>query len=149
MAKVNSQTVAPKLARLRSEAERMRKHPGIYPMERWLRLPLALSKAGQFDEAINEFHRLLDEVDWRLNIEVPRQRPGGDPPRSVFLEKFGHLSRFQIYEQMSLACKRQNLLEPAARYILLADQHYQAFLDRSVVSCAHRSTHERHASSDI
>ncbi|WP_133120697.1 hypothetical protein [Methylomonas sp. Kb3] len=112
-------------------------------MERWLRLPLALSKAGQFDEAINEFHRLLDEVDWRLNIEVPRQRPGGDPPRSVFLEKFGHLSRFQIYEQMSFACKRQNMLEPAARYILLADQHYQAFLDMSVESYYHRSTHER------
>ncbi|WP_446810548.1 hypothetical protein ACH50O_02865 [Methylomonas sp. 2BW1-5-20] len=149
MAKGNSQATTPKLARLRAEAEWMREHPGIYPMEHWLRLPLALGKAGQFNEAIIEFHRLLDEVDWRLNIEVPRQRPGGDPPRSAFLEKFGHLSRFQIYEQMSLACKRQNLVIQAKQYALLADQHYQEYLDMSVESYHFRSTHEHPATTDI
>lgn len=134
MAKGNSRTDS-RLARLRADAEWMRTHPGCYPMDRWLSLPLALSRAGHFDEAIDELHRLLDEIEGRSANEVSRQRP-------AIRQKFAHLNYFQIYKQLSLACKRQKLVEPAARYILLADQHYQAFLDMSVESYYHRSTRE-------
>lgn len=130
---VNSQTVAPKLARLRADAEWMREHPGIYPMERWLRLPLALSKAGQFDAAIEEFHRLLDGVEEHVKNEVPRQRP-------AIRQKFAHLNYFQIYEKMSLVCACQKLVNQAQQYAVLADQHYRAFLDMSVKSGHYRST---------
>lgn len=136
MAKGNSQAAAPNLARLRADAEWIREHPGMYPMERWLSLPLALSKAGQFDQAINEFHRLLDEVEERIKNEIPRQRP-------AIRQKFAHLNYFQIYEKMSLACKRQELVNQAMQYSVLADQHYKAFLDLSVKSGRYRSTHER------
>lgn len=140
MAKGNSH-IAPNLARLRAEAEWMREHPGIYPMERWLRLPLALSKAGGFDEAINEFHQLLDEVEERIKNEFPRQRP-------AIRQKFAHLNYFQIFEKMSLACKRQKLVNQAMQYSALADQHYRAFLDISVKSGHYRSTHERPTNTD-
>ncbi|WP_320415841.1 hypothetical protein [Methylomonas montana] len=127
---------------LQEAAKLMRQHPSNYPLDRWLRLPVVLQKAGLFDEAIEEFHRLLDEVEERVKNEAPRQRP-------AIRQKFAHLNYFQIYEKMSLVCKRKKLLEPAARYILLADQHYQAFLGMTVESYYHRSTRERHATSDI
>jgi hypothetical protein len=133
MAKGNSQTVAPKLARLRADAEWMREHPGIYPMERWLRLPLALSKAGEFDASIEEFHRLLDEVQERVKNEAPRQSP-------AIRQKFAHLNYFQIYEKMSLVCARQKLVNQAQQCAVLADQHYRAFQDMSVKSGHYRST---------
>ncbi|MBD9361325.1 hypothetical protein [Methylomonas fluvii] len=133
MAKGNSH-IATNLARLRADAEWLREHPGIYPMERWLRLPLALSKAGQFDEAINEFHRLLDEVEERVKNEAPRQSP-------AIRQKFAHLNYFQIYDQMSSACKRQKLVNQAQQYAALAEQHYQVFMDMSVESGHYKSRH--------
>ncbi|MDX8129570.1 hypothetical protein QLH52_19880 [Methylomonas sp. OY6] len=121
---------------LQEAVELMRQHPSNYPLDRWLRLPVVLQKAGLFDAAIAEFHRLLDEVEERVKHEAPRQRP-------AIRQKFAHLNYFQIYEKMSLVCERQKLVNQAQQYAVLAEQHYQVFMDMSVESGYYRSRHER------
>ncbi|MBD9359908.1 2-hydroxyacyl-CoA dehydratase family protein [Methylomonas fluvii] len=124
------------VACLQEAAELMRQHPSSYSLSQWLSLPLVLQQVGRFEEAIEEFHRLLDEVEERVKNEAPRQIP-------TIRQKFVHLNYFQIYDQMSLACKRQELVNQAQQYALLASQHYQVFLDLSVESYYYKSTHER------
>lgn len=127
---------------LQEAAELMRQHPSYYPLERWLRLPMLLQQVGRFDEAIEEFHRLLNETDERVKHEVTRQSP-------AIRLKFVHLNYFQIYKKMSLACKRQKLVNQAKQYALLADQHYQAFLNMSVDSCCYRKSNARYTNNDF
>jgi hypothetical protein len=118
---------------LQEAANLMRQHPSYYPLEQWLCLPMLLQQARRFDEAIEEFHRLLDETEERIKNECSRRRP-------AIVQKFVHLSYFQIYGKMSLACNRQKLVNQAKQYALLADQHYLAFLDKSVDSCFFRKS---------
>ncbi|OAI00633.1 hypothetical protein A1353_19545 [Methylomonas methanica] len=126
---------------LQEAAELMRQHPSNYPLDRWLRLPVILQKAGLFDAAIAEFHQLLDEVEERVKNEAPRQSP-------AIRQKFAHLNYFQIYEKMSLACDRQKLVNQAQQYAVLAEQHYRGFLDMSVKSGHYRSKHEHPTTTD-
>lgn len=126
---------------LQEAAELMRQHPSNYPLDRWLCLPVVLQKAGLFDVAIAEFHRLLDEVEERVKNEAPRQRP-------AIRQKFAHLNYFQIYDQMSSACKRQKLVNQAQQYAVLAEQHYQVFMDMSVESGHYKSRHEHPTTTD-
>ncbi|CAD6875400.1 hypothetical protein [Methylomonas fluvii] len=112
------------VACLEAAADLMRQHPGNYPLDRWLRLPMVLQHVGHFDEAIEEFHRLLDEIEERVNNEFSCSKP-------VIRQKIVHLNYFQIDDKMSLACKRQKLVNQAKQYAVLAEQHYQEFLDKS------------------
>lgn len=122
---------------LQSAAELMRQHPSDYPLDRWLRLPLLLQQAGCFDACVMEFHLLLDETQERVKNQCSRQK-------EEIVQKFVHLNYFQIYEKMSLACKRQKLINQATQYTLLADEHYQEFLNKSVDSCFYRQSRPRY-----
>ena len=51
---------------LKKADARMQRSPVSYPVLAWLRLPLYLQKAGRFDEAVNEFDRLIRETPGRI-----------------------------------------------------------------------------------
>ncbi len=54
------------IACLKMADARMQRSPVSYPVLTWLRLPLFLQKAGRFDEAMQEFDRLIRETPARI-----------------------------------------------------------------------------------
>lgn len=63
------------IATLFAARERMLVSQTIYPMETWCRLPLYLSRAGRFDEAIAEFDWLLADLPRRADKESGIDEP--------------------------------------------------------------------------
>jgi tetratricopeptide (TPR) repeat protein len=55
-------------AALRSANQRMKTSPVSYPIETWLKLPLYLQRAGQFDESV----RMFDQIDAETPARVER-----------------------------------------------------------------------------
>lgn len=87
--------------------------------EAWLRLPLFLQQAGQFDEAAREFDWLLSVVDaW-----VASDHPDAEP---AVREGFAHAHRATIYDKMRVAYKRQGKVQEAGSYGDLAQKHSDA-----------------------
>ena len=66
---------------LRKAAARMRASSMHHTIQTWLRLPLFLQQAGRYDEAMNEFQRLIDETPERNLRYLPDDAnySGGTP----------------------------------------------------------------------
>lgn len=103
------------VAALQKAQDRMRKSNFSHTTEGWLRLPLFLQQGGRFDESMDEFNRLLNEVDERMANEFSHQ------PKRFWLG-FAHHPRSVIYDKMRVACKRQKLLVEADKYETLRDE---------------------------
>lgn len=80
-----------------------------------VRFPLFLQQAGRFDESMEEFNRLLNEVE-----SISAKDFGHHPER--FWKGFSYQPRSEIYDKMRLACKRQKLPDEAAKYEALRDE---------------------------
>lgn len=102
---------------LQEAQELMRKSDELHTMESWLRLPIFLQQGGRFDEAMQEFNRLLGEVDSRTAQEYSHH--------PEFMQHGAtHHRRAAIYNKMKVACRRQKLPEEAAKYEKLRDEYY-------------------------
>jgi tetratricopeptide (TPR) repeat protein len=104
------------IAALQKAQNMMRRSNVANTTESWLRLPLFLQQGGRFDEAMEEFNRLLAETDARIANEFSHQ-----PEFAQY--GFTHQVRATIYNKMRVACKRQNLLDETARYKALHDEY--------------------------
>jgi tetratricopeptide (TPR) repeat protein len=89
-----------------------------YPIEKWCRLPLFLQLAGHFDEAMQEFKRLIYEVDERL-LKESRHLPDD----IALLFRHAHLA--VIYDKMKVACKREKRRDLAEKYLALSRQEWE------------------------
>lgn len=85
---------------LREARSRMQVSPVSYPIKTWLRLPLYLQKAGRFQEAVDEFRRLIDESEVRVARDYPHQTPA---KRRVIAGQ----DLLVIREKMKLAQRRE------------------------------------------
>lgn len=106
---------------LQEAAELMRKNNTNHLMQQWLRLPLLLQQAGRFDEAMQEFERLLTEVRPKAEREL------GAYFDLKHIECRTHLDCSRIYDKMRLACKRQKLNDKAQEYQSLFEHHKLEF----------------------
>jgi tetratricopeptide (TPR) repeat protein len=106
------------VACLQEAANLMRQHDSPHIIESWTRLPVFLQQAGRYDEAIQEFERLLSEVKPRVAKEMALSRSS---PSVV--KGFTHLSYSKIYDKMRLASQRQKLPNKAHEYQHLSEQH--------------------------
>lgn len=107
---------------LQKAQELMRNSNVINTTESWVRLPLFLQQAGRFEEAMEEFNRLLNEID-TLKAKESSQFP------DKFRLGFTHHPRAVIYDKMRVACKRQKSLEEAANYEVLRDEQREKHED--------------------
>lgn len=89
-----------------------------YSAETSLRLPLFLQQAGRFDEAMQEFNRLLSEVE-------PRLSKGFNHQTGLVRAMLAHAWYAAIYDKMQLACRRERLPERADEYSDIAESHRQ------------------------
>ena len=71
-----------------------------YPIETALRLPLYLQQAGRYEEAQQEFQRLLSSVDERTAIAFSHVSKAEQ-------RNFAQINREQILDKMRLAEKRE------------------------------------------
>lgn len=94
----------------------MRRHGGIYDIERWLRLPVFLQQAGRFQEAMQVFRQLLDDVEPRVKAEFSHTSP-------TTIEKYIHLNYKKIYDKMRMACKREKRPKDATQFGALSVLH--------------------------
>lgn len=102
---------------LKEAAALMRQYPSNYVLDRWTRLPVFMQQAGQFDEAMQEFERLLSEVETRVRQECLESASVAQ------VEHLVNLNYEKIYDKMRMVCKRQKLPSAAAEYALLSDQY--------------------------
>ena len=83
--------------------------PVSYPAETWCKYPLYLQQAGCFEEAISEFHFLLDDLERRARRDAQLDDPNVGP-ESQKLEYYEGIIRNDgriIKEKMALAQSRQ------------------------------------------
>jgi hypothetical protein len=78
---------------------------GNYVSDRWTRLPVFLQQAGRFEEAMQEFNRLLSEVGARVKNEFP------DSATPEMIEKYIQLNQDKIYDKMQMVRNRQKRLD--------------------------------------
>lgn len=107
------------IAALQKAQNLMRRSNVANTTEGWLRLPLFLQQGGRFDEAMEEFNRLLVETDARIAKEFSHQPEFAQ-------HGFTHHVRATIYDKMRVACKRQKLPDEVEKYKALSDE----FLDK-------------------
>lgn len=86
----------------------------------WLRLPLFLQQAGYFEEAMQEFDKLLTETKARNTKEFSHCTVNA-------IEASIYADYAHIYDKMRLACKRQKLKEEADKYAALSEKHWQSW----------------------
>ena len=92
-----------------------------YPIAHYLRLPLFLQQAGLFDEAMQEFEKLLAGVESSVGKEFSHQ-----PAQT---QKMLCQARYAaIYDKMRLACQRSGFKEKAAEYETLAEKYKEDHL---------------------
>lgn len=105
------------IACLQEASDLMRRHEGNYVLDRWTRLPVFLQQAGRYEEAMQEFQRLLGEVKAKVEKEA----------QSVTLpsyrRKLEHQNFEHIYDKMRMVCKREKLPDKALEYQTLAKKH--------------------------
>jgi hypothetical protein len=106
------------IASLREASELMRKSDGLYPNERWTRYPVFLQQASRFDEAMEEFSKLIGETEDRIARESE-----GTNCSALNRKMLVHAAYEHIYDKMRMACQRQKLPDQAAKYAALKDQH--------------------------
>lgn len=106
----------------------MREHPGNYVLDRWTRLPVFLQQAGRFEEAMQEFEKLLSEVEGRVKQEGP------DSASAAWLEYMVNLNNQKIYDKIRMVCKREKRRDDAARYGALSKQYAERYFElRAIV----------------
>lgn len=105
----------------------MRKHPGNYILDHWTRLPVFLQQAGRFEEAMQEFDRLLNEVEDRVKQESP------DDASAAWIEYIVNLNCQKIYDKMRMVCKRQKRLNDVTRYRALSNQYAERVSELRVI----------------
>lgn len=128
------------VACLQEAANLMREHDFPHGTQTWTRLPVFLQQAGRFDEAMQEFERLLVEVKPRIAKEIALCRPS---PSAV--KKFTHLSYAQIYDKMRMVCQRQKIPEKAQEYKHLSEQHNLVYEEMArVVEMEDQAAHKAH-----
>ena len=101
------------LKMLRDAQAQARRYSLPQTPERWSRLPLYLQKTGHFAEAMQEFEKVLRDVE-RQAVEQASAYP------EYFRAGFAHHPKFFIYDKMRLACRRQKLPNDAKKYASLA-----------------------------
>ncbi|WP_171694570.1 hypothetical protein [Methylomonas sp. ZR1] len=104
------------VACLQEANDLMRRHGGIYDIERWLRLPVFLQQAGRFQEAMQVFNQLLNDVEPRVRAEFSHTSP-------TTINKHIHLHYQKIYDKMRMACKREKRLEEATQFGAMSLKH--------------------------
>jgi tetratricopeptide (TPR) repeat protein len=105
------------VACLQEAAQLMRERGGNYAIDRWTRLPVFLQQAGRYEEAMQEFQRLLDEVKPRVAKETELVTLPSVRRKQV------HLNFVHIYDKIRMVCKREKLLDKALEYKELAEKH--------------------------
>lgn len=85
----------------------------IFPPETLCRLPVFLQRGGRFQEAIEEFNKLLDTIPARM------LKTFTNLPDEIALN-FAHGERAVIYNKMRVVYKREKLLEEASKFETLA-----------------------------
>lgn len=109
------------IACLQEAQDLMRRHSSRHETARWMRLPDFLQQAGRFDEAMQEFERLLKEVKPRIEKETSGSRYAGDA------KMYTHLAYCQIYGRMGYTCKKQKMTDKALEYQDLSERHRLVF----------------------
>ena len=103
------------------EAERLKpKVTTIYPVKHALRLPLFLQQAGRFDEAMQEFQKLLDGTEARIAHQFSHQK-------KTVQKKLAHADYADIYKTMCTACKREKRFEQVQEYTKLFEHHTERY----------------------
>lgn len=104
------------IACLREASDLTPKSNMSYAAEHYTRLPLFLQQGGRFEEAMQEFESLLASVPGIIAKEFAHQ----NKTTRTMLE---HAYYYTIYDKMRLACKRQKLIDKAAEYEALYNEH--------------------------
>lgn len=99
------------------EAAHLMRNSDYYDMDKMLRLPVFLQHAGRFEEAMQEFERLLAEAKSIAQKEMANT----DLPTAA--KRHTHLYYFHIYDKMHMVCKRQKLKDKAEEYRALSEKH--------------------------
>lgn len=115
----------------------MRQHPSDYVLDRWTRLPVFMQQAGQFDEAMQEFERLLSEVEERVRQESP------DRASPAWIEYQINRNYQTIYDKMRMVCKRQKRSDDAAKYGQLSIEYGERTEELRVIVDAERKAERR------
>lgn len=87
-----------------------------YPIKHYLRLPLFLQQNGQFDEAMQEFQKLLDNTESRVSNGLPKNSKSAKK-----MLVYAELS--EIYMSMATACKREKMTDLADKYKSLGEEN--------------------------
>lgn len=95
----------------------MREYPGHYVIDRWIRLPVFLQQAGRFDEAMQEFEKLLKEVQGRVRQETLENATEN------WISYQEHINYQKIYDKMRMVCKREKWADEVKKYASLATRH--------------------------
>ena len=99
------------------EAAQLMRNSDYYDMNKMLRLPVFLQHAGRFEEAVQEFERLLAEAKPMAQKEMANT----DLPTAA--KRHTHLYYLRIYDKMRMVCKRQKLKDKAEEYRVLSEKH--------------------------
>jgi tetratricopeptide (TPR) repeat protein len=105
------------IACLQDASDLMRRHNSHYVLDRWTRLPVFLQQAGRYEEAMQEFQRLLSEVKARVEKEAE------SVTLPSYRRKLEHQNFEHIYDKMRMVCKREKLPDKALEYQTLAEKH--------------------------
>ena len=112
------------LACLEQAHERMQTSPVSYPIETWLKRPLYLQKARQFDKALAVCQQLIEDTPRRIAHGAPQAKPKQQ-------KALQHSDLGVIFSKMSLICKREKQREQAEEYARQeayhAEQHEKLF----------------------
>lgn len=99
------------------EAAHLMRNSDYYDMDKMLRLPVFMQHAGRFEEAMQEFERLLAEAKPIAQMEMANT----DLPTAA--KRHTHLYYLRIYDKMRMVCKRQKLKDKAEEYRALSEKH--------------------------
>lgn len=99
------------------EAAHLMRNSDYYDMSKMLRLPVFLQQAGRFEEAMEEFERLLADA------KPIAQKEMANTNLPTAAKRHTHLYYLQIYDKMRTVCKRQKLKDKAEEYRALSEKH--------------------------
>jgi SPP1 gp7 family putative phage head morphogenesis protein len=99
------------------EASELMRNSQFYNIDKMLKLPVLLHETGRFDEAMQEFERLLNEA------KSVAERDEQSKTLPTFVRYTTHAFYQSIYKKMRMVCKKQKLKDKEAEYRSLAEKH--------------------------
>lgn len=101
------------------EAAHLMRNSDYYEIDRMLRLPKFLEQAGRFNEAMKELDLLLSEV--KQAAKNATKHSSSSLPSSTKCTTHDYYS--QVYDVMSLVCKRKKLKDKEKEFRSLSEKH--------------------------